>query len=103
VDVGYVLSGKRRDGDAMSENSEHKGLKAWAGHSYTSPGLSDDQANVQALELLRQFDGQPLPVVQQVLRRAEFWLSAVSTLDCGEATEFARAVEGLKRAAGESL
>lgn len=97
VDAEYLLSGQRRGGDAMTMRAVERR------DEYVSPGLSDDQANVLALELLRQFDGQPLPVVQQVLRRAEFWLSAVSTLNCGEATEFARAVEGLKRAAGESL
>lgn len=70
---------------------------------YASPALSDDEMNVQALALLRQFDGQPLPVVRQVLQRAEFWLGAVSTLHCGPATEFARAVEGWTSAAGESL
>ena len=71
--------------------------------SYASPGLSDDDCNVAALGLLRSFDGQPVPVVQQVLRKAEFWLNAVTVLDCGESTEFARAVEGSRRATGKSL
>lgn len=66
---------------------------------YESPNISDDEANVKALELLRQFDGLPVPVVRQVLRQAEFWLSAVTVLDCGPTTEFARAFEGWKGAA----
>lgn len=70
--------------------------------SYASPGVSDDVANMCGLAVLRQFDGLPVPVIRQVLRRAEFWLGAVTTLDCGDATEFARAVEGWTRAVGES-
>ena len=66
---------------------------------YESPGVTNDEANVQALELLRAFDGLPASVIRQVLRQAEFWLNAVTVLDCGESTEFARAVEGWTRAA----
>lgn len=69
---------------------------------YQSPGLSDNEANVRALDLLRQFDGLPIPVIRQVLRQVEFWLDAVTRLDCGEATEFARAFEGLKHAVEQS-
>lgn len=72
-----------------------------ASEHYASPALSEEEANVLALELLQAFDGRPLPVVRQVLQRAEFWLGAVSTLRCGPATEFARAVEGWTRAAGK--
>lgn len=61
---------------------------------YSSPGLSRDDANRRALELLRPFHGQPVAVIRQVLRRADQWLEAVTTLDCGRSTEFARAVEG---------
>ncbi len=70
---------------------------------YESPHLADDEINLRALELLREFDGLPVPVIRQVLRQAEFWLGAVTVLDCGEATEFARAVEGLARVGAESL
>ena len=66
-------------------------LNAALAPGYESPGLDGDEANRLALELLRQFDGQPLSVVRQVLRQAEFWLGAVTTLDCGPSTEFARA------------
>lgn len=70
---------------------------------YSSPHISCDEAHLRALELLRQFDGQPVSVIRQVLRQADQWLDAVTTLGCGEATEFARAVEVWRRAAGESL
>jgi hypothetical protein len=70
---------------------------------YASPGLSDDEANLNGLVLLRSFDGVPAPVIRQVLQRALFWLDAVTVLECGESSEFARALEGLKRAAGQSL
>lgn len=80
-----------------------KGAKARHADCYESPALSDDEANVKALELLRQFDGLPVPVIRQVLRQAEFWLVAVTVLDCGEATEFARAFAGWKRVREQSL
>jgi ABC-type antimicrobial peptide transport system ATPase subunit len=70
---------------------------------YASPHISCDEAHLLALELLQQFDGQPVSVIRQVLRQADQWLDAVTTLSCGEATEFARAVEVWQRAAGESL
>lgn len=83
-------------------------LEAWADRMneraragaalYSSPGLDDQQANVLALELIRQFDGLPIPVIKQVLNRAGFWVEAVSTLHCGEASEFARAVAGWQHA-----
>lgn len=72
------------------------------GDYYESPNISDDEANLRALELLRQFNGLPVPVIRQVLRQAEFWLGAVTVLDCGEATEFSRAFEGWKRAVEKS-
>ncbi len=85
----------------MPEGRETKNLRD-DGY-YQSPGISDEKANLLALELLRTFDGLPVSVIRQVLRHVEFWLDAVTVLDCGEATEFARAVEGWKRAAERSL
>lgn len=77
--------------------------KSRGNDGYESPSISDDDANLRALELLqRDFDGLPAPIVRQVLRRALFWLDAVTVLDCGEASEFARAFEGWRRAAGQS-
>ena len=70
---------------------------------YITPHLNESDAERVALELLRQFDGLPASVIRQVLRKAEFWLGAVTVLDCGEATEFARAVEGWTRDPAESL
>lgn len=70
---------------------------------YETPSIRPEEADARALALLGQLDGLNVASVRQVLNRAGFWLDAVSTLNCGEATEFARAVEGLRRAAGESL
>lgn len=70
---------------------------------FETPSLGDDAANLNGLRLLESFDGVPAPVIRQVLQRALFWLDAVTVLDCGEVSEFARALEGLKRAAGKSL
>ncbi|SDI51999.1 hypothetical protein SAMN05660652_03572 [Propionivibrio dicarboxylicus] len=69
---------------------------------YETPSLPDEEANLSALILLRQFDGMPTPIVRQVLRKALFWLDAVTTLDCSAATEYSKAVEGWKRDPAES-
>ena len=69
---------------------------------YSTPCLTNEQTNLNALRLLKSFDGLPAPVIRQVLRQTLFWLDAVTVLNCGEATEYARAVEGWRRAAGES-
>ncbi len=84
----------------MPEGRETKNLRD-DGY-YQSPGISDEKANLLALELLRTFDGLPVSVIRQVLRQAEFCLGAVTVLDCGEATEFARAFEGFRRAVEQS-
>lgn len=73
------------------------GCKTRHGDGYESPNVSDDEANKVALKLLQGFDGLPVPVIRQVLRQAEFWLGAVTVLDCGPDTEFARAAECYSR------
>lgn len=70
---------------------------------YETLSIGREAVDLHALNLLGLLDGLTVADVRQVLSRAGFWLDAVSTLNCGEATEFARAVEGLRPAAGESL
>ena len=69
---------------------------------YESPSIGDAETELRALSLLRQLDGLPVVVARRVLRQAEFWLDATTTLDCN-ATEFVRAVEGWTRAGEQSL
>lgn len=70
--------------------------------AYETPGMTNDQIDSVALAVLKTMNGFPVHVIRQVLNRAEFWAGAVTTLDCGPATEFARAFEALQRAADGS-
>lgn len=70
--------------------------------TYETPSLTRDQADAMALTLLRSMQGIPVSIVRQVLKRADFWIDALTVLECGPATEFARAFEALQRAADES-
>lgn len=70
---------------------------------YETLDIGREATDVLALNLLKLLDGLTVASVREVLHRAEFWLDAVSTLNCGKATEFARAVEGLRSAVGEPL
>lgn len=70
---------------------------------YQSLSIDDAEADRLALDLLRRLDGLPVAVVRRVLRQADFWLDAVTVLDCGPATEFQRAVAGFQAASGQPL
>jgi hypothetical protein len=50
--------------------------------------------------LLRALDGLPLTHARRVLRQAESWMDAITALDCGS-SEFRRAIEAVRLAAGE--
>ncbi|MCC4116387.1 hypothetical protein LLG90_13585 [Aromatoleum toluclasticum] len=59
-------------------------------------------ADVLALGVLRHLSGGSVNQVRLVLRRAEFWLDATTTLDC-DATSFQQADEALLRAFGQEV
>lgn len=61
---------------------------------YETRDMDGNRVNELALEILRQFDGMGVNVARRILRRAEFWLDATSTVDCSTSSEFQRAVEG---------
>lgn len=79
-------------------------LRASPGDDEFSFGGFPDQysADVLALDLLSQLSGGTVNQVREVLRRAEFWLAATTTLDCG-ATAFRKADEALHRAFGREV
>ena len=66
-----------------------------AGTDYETPSISEHDADLRAIALLRSLDGLSASAVKFVLRRTEFWLSAVTAVDCS-ATEFRRASAALQ-------
>jgi hypothetical protein len=71
--------------------------------SYVTPMLPVDELERLALSLLGNFSGQPVCVIREILRRAEFWLDATSTLNGGPSSELQKAFAALRVASPESL
>ena len=67
----------------MNSNYESRGFKV------------DGEADVKAMELLKQLDGLAVSQVRLVLRRAEALLDATTTLEC-QSTWFQQADAGYR-------